>query len=71
MRSRKNNTFWLKREYPMQTLNYQAFMNTPSDALFSSHQEPVLISNGDEVTHVVLTAEEYAKLQQSSESAAE
>ena len=52
----------------MNTLNYQSFMTTPSDALFSSHEEPVMISNGEEVTHVVLTAQEYQKLQQQQES---
>jgi hypothetical protein len=58
------------REHNMNTLNYQSFMNTPSDALYSSHNEPVMISNGEEVTHVVLTAEEYQKLQQQQESTA-
>ena len=52
----------------METVNYQAFMNTPSDALFASHERPVMISNGEEVTHVVLTAAEYQKLQQQQSS---
>lgn len=51
----------------MNTVTYQAFMDTPSDALYTSHEEPVMISNGDEVTHVVLTAQEYQKLQKASD----